>query len=149
MATTPTQNVNSKTAHMETSCLMNAFRVASYADSKYKVPAFQGRFSVILEPNEMRLYILLSKVMLATASPAIMHSVAARWPIRSIPQHPLHDLQAAGESENNMLIVPSSLPSTAQCLDTGQLLEERLPQAVFRSTPSSTIMQKAESRWRL
>ena len=71
---------------------MNAFRVASYADSNYKEVEFQGRFSVILEPNEMRLYILLSKVMLATASPAIMHSVAARWPICSIPQHPPRDV---------------------------------------------------------
>ena len=128
MATTPTQNVNSKTAHMETSCLMNAFRTASYADSNYKEVEFQGSFSVILEPNDMLLYILLSKVMLATASPASVHSVAARWPIRLIPQHPL--------------IAPSSLSFTAQCRDTGQLLKERLQQAIFSF--NSVIYNRAE-----
>ena len=119
---------------------MNAFRVASYADSNYKVAEFQGSFSVILEPNEMLLYILLSislscqhamKVMLATTSPATVHSVAARWLIHSIPQHLPHGLQAVGEDEKDPLIVPLALPSIVKCGDTGQFLEKRLQQAVF------------------
>ena len=90
MAITLLQSVASKIAQMETSCLMDAFRVAACADNKYEAVAFQDSFSVLLEPNGICLCSCAfscqhrlpcrhaRKVMLATASPATVHSVAAR-----------------------------------------------------------------------
>ena len=128
----------------EASCLMDAFRVASLADGKYKVVKLQDHFSVLLEQNGACLcscaffhqYRLpcrhtTMKVMLAIVSPATVHSVAARWLVRSPPQHPPRDLRTTKETEKDPSIVSSSLLSTAQCPDTEQLLGERLQQAVL------------------
>ena len=128
----------------EASCLMNAFRVASLADGKYEVIELQDHFSVLLEQNGACLcscaffhqYRLpcrhtTMKVMLAIVSPATVHSVAARWLIRSPPQHPPRDLRTTKETEKDPPIVSSSLLSTAQCPDTEQFLGERLQQAVL------------------
>ena len=90
MAITLLQSVASKTAQMETFCLMDTFRAASYADNNYEVVAFQASFSVLLEPNGMCLCSCAfscqhrlscrhaMKMMPATTSPATVHSVAAR-----------------------------------------------------------------------
>ena len=111
MAITLLQSVASRTAQMETSCLRNASRVALYGDSKYEMTGLQDSFNVLLEPNGMCLYSCVffcqcrlfcrhaMKAMLATISPAIVHSVAARRLVRLIPQRPPHGLQAAGETK--------------------------------------------------
>ena len=146
---------------METSCLMSAFRVASWAHSNYEGVEFQDSFSVLLESNGWYLCSCkffcqyrfpcqhAMKVMLATTSPAIVHSVAARWLIRSIHQHLPHGLQAAGEIVARSAHCPVVVAFHCSMSRHWAASRRKTATGRFRSAPSSTIMQKAESLWRL